>query len=170
MAGLINSEARTLGIEATASTKVKLSAPASNGTISFNLRSKQGVGNDASISATILSTDLTNLANSINNFSGRTGVIANLSSDKKHIVMVNSEGDDIQISAFSTPNTVEMEVLNSDYGSFSSAVTVNLDNTNFKAARFSGELKLTSSSAFSTSNNGGGTTVTGLQNALSDAF
>ena len=81
-------------------------------------RSKQGVGNDASISATILS-DLTNLANSINNFSGRTGVIANLSSDKKHIVMVNSEGDDIQISAFSTPNTVEMEVLNSDYGSFS---------------------------------------------------
>ena len=37
VAGLINSEARTLGIEATASTKVKLSAPASNGTISFNL-------------------------------------------------------------------------------------------------------------------------------------
>ncbi len=170
VAGLINSEAKTLGIEAIASTKVKLSAPASNGTISFNLRGKQGVGNDASISATILSTDLTNLANSINNFSGRTGVVANLSSDKKHIVMINSDGDDIEISAFSSPNTVEMEVLNSDFGSFSSAVTVDLDNTNFKAARFSGELKLTSSSAFSTSNNGGGTTVTGSQNALSDGF
>ena len=170
VAGLINEEAKTLGIEATASTKVKLTAPSSDGTISFNLLSKPGVGNDADITAAILSTDLTNLANAINNFSGRTGVVANLSSDKKHIVMENADGDDIQISAFSSPNTVEMEVLKSDFSSFSSAITVNLDNTNFKAARFSGELKISSASAISTSNDGGSTTVSGTQNALSDGF
>ncbi len=170
VAKLVNDEAKTLGIEATASTKVKISAPASNGTISFNLLSKAGVANDADISASILSTDLTNLANSINNFSGRTGVVANLSSDKKHIIMENLDGDDIQISSFSSPNTVEMEVLKNDFSSFSSPVTVTLDNTNFKAARFSGELQISSSSAISTSNNGGGTTVTGVQNAFNDGF
>ncbi len=170
VAKLINDEAKTLGIEATASTKVKISAPASNGTISFNLFSKAGASNTASISASILSTDLTNLANSINNFSGRTGVVANLSSDKKHIVMENTDGDDIQISSFSSPNTVEMEVLKKDFSSFSSPATVTLDNTNFKAARFSGELQLSSSSAISTTNDGGSTTVTGVQNALNDGF
>ncbi len=170
VANLVNEEAKTLGIEAIASTKVKISAPSSNGTISFNLLSKAGVGNDADISASILSTDLTNLANSINNFSGRTGVVANLSSDKKHIVMENLDGDDIQISSFSSPNNVEMEVLKNDFSSFSSPVTVTLDNTNFKAARFSGELQISSSSAISTSNNGGGSTVTGVQNALNDGF
>ena len=30
--------------------------------------------------------NLTNLANAINNYSGRTGVTANLSSDKKHLI------------------------------------------------------------------------------------
>ncbi len=170
VAGLINNEAKTLGVEAVASTKVKISAPSSDGTISFNLLSKSGVGNDAEISASILSTDLTNLANSINNFSGRTGVVANLSSDKQHIIMENSNGDDIQISNFSSPNTVEMEVLKNDFSSFSTPVTVILDNTNFKAARFSGELEISSASAISTSNDGGSTTVSGTQNALRDGF
>ena len=49
VAGLINEEAKTLGT--TASTKVKLTAPSSDGTISFNLLSKPGVGNDADITA-----------------------------------------------------------------------------------------------------------------------
>ena len=35
--------------------------------------------------------NLTNLANSINNFTGRTGVKANLSSDLKHIILENIE-------------------------------------------------------------------------------
>ena len=170
VANLINDEAKTLGIEAVASTKVKISAPSSNGTISFNLLSKPGASSGADISASILSSDLTNLANSINNFSGRTGVVANLSSDKKHIIMENLNGDDVQISAFSSPNTVEMEVLKNDFSSFSTPVTVTLDNTNFKAARFSGELQISSSSAISTSNDGGSTTVTGVQNAFSDGF
>ena len=54
----------------------------------------------------MLSTDLTNLANTINNYSGRTGVTANLSSDKKHIILENKDGDDIDISSFSGPDTL----------------------------------------------------------------
>ena len=106
VAGLINSKASSLGVEARAITRVKFPPPKKDGDISFTLKSKQGVNNSASISASVLSTNLTNLANSINNFTGRTGVTANLSSDKKHIVLENKDGDDIQITNFSGPDTL----------------------------------------------------------------
>ena len=106
MAGLVNSNASTLGVEATAITRLKFPPPKRDGTISFTLKSKPGVNNSASISASVLSTNLTNLANTINNFSGRTGVTANLSSDKKHLILENKDGDDIEISSFTGPDTL----------------------------------------------------------------
>ena len=43
VAGLINEKAKTLGVEASATTRVKLSAPNYDGTISFTLESKTGI-------------------------------------------------------------------------------------------------------------------------------
>ena len=106
VAGLINSNASTLGVEATAVTRVKFPPPKRDGTISFTLKSKPGVNNNASISASVLTTNLTNLANTINNFSGRTGVTANLSSDKKHLILENKDGDDIEITSFTGPDSL----------------------------------------------------------------
>ena len=106
MAGLVNSNASTLGVEATAITRIKFPPPKRDGTISFTLKSKPGVNNSASISASVLSTNLTNLANTINNFSGRTGVTANLSSDKKHLILENKDGDDIEITSFTGPDSL----------------------------------------------------------------
>ena len=258
VAGLINSNASTLGLEASAITRIKFPPPKRDGTISFSLKSKPGVNNSATISASVLTTNLTNLANTINNFSGRTGVTANLSSDKKHLILENKDGDDIQISNFSSPdiltknttslgssasntipltshgfstgdkviykaggtaltnltsgttyyaikvddnnfrlatsssnatsgtaitvggaggstsdkfsNPLSIEVLKNDYLSFSTPVSVEIDGGGYTAARFSGELQIESSSAISTSNDGGSTTVTGTQNSFKDGF
>ncbi len=258
VAGLINAKANSLGAEARAITRVKFPSSTANGDISFTLKSKTGVNNSANISASILSNNLTNLVNSINNFSGRTGVTANLSSDKKHVILENLNGDDIEISNFTGPNTLTkdtsslgasagttisytthglktgdkviytaggtaltnltsgqtyyaikvndnsfklansasnasggtaltiggaggsttdkftppftMEVIKSDFLGFSSPVSIDLDGNSFKAARFGGELLIESSSAISTSNDGGTTTVTGTQDAFKDGF
>ena len=62
VAGLVNSNASTLGVEATAITRIKFPPPKRDGTISFTLKSKPGVNNSASISASVLSTNLTNLS------------------------------------------------------------------------------------------------------------
>jgi len=261
VAGLINANTKSLGLEASANTRVKIPAPAFDGTISFTLKSKQGVDNSAAISASILTNDLTNLATTINNYSGRTGVISHLSSDKKHIILENSNGDDIQISSFSSSNTannltinttslgssasatisknghgletgdkviytaggtqlgnltnggtyyvikvndnsfkvassssnayggtaitvggsggnandkftipMSLEILKNDFNGFSSAQSIDLDGNSYKAGRFSGELHIESSSAFTTSNDGGSTTVSSSQNSLKDGF
>ena len=106
VAGLINSNASKLGTEASAITRLKFPPPKRDGIISFTLKSKPGVNNSATISASVLTTNLTNLANTINNFSGRTGVTADLSSDKKHIILENENGDDIQISSFTGPDSL----------------------------------------------------------------
>ena len=258
VAGLINSKANSLGVEASSITRVKFPPPKKDGDISFTLKSKAGVNNSAAITASVLSNNLTNLANAINNFTGRTGVTANLSSDKKHIVLENINGDDIEISNFSGPDTLtknttslgssasttvaysshglstgdkviytaggtaltnlvngqtyyaikvddnnfrlassssnasggtaitiggaggsttdkftppfSLEVLKNDFSSFSTPVSIDIDGNSFKAARFSGELQIESSSAITTSNDGGSTTVTGTQDSFSDGF
>ncbi|MAI60770.1 MAG: flagellar hook-associated protein FlgK [Rickettsiales bacterium] len=258
VAGLINTNATTLGVEASAITRVKFPPPKKNGDISFTLKSKPGINNSAPISASVLSTNLTNLANTINNYSGRTGVTANLSSDKKHIILENKDGEDIDLSNFSGPDTLttnttalgasagttithnshglstgdkiiytaggtalnnltsgqtyyaikvndnsfrlassasnasggtaltvggaggsatdkftppfSLEVLKNDFTSFSSPISIDIDGNSYKAVKLSGELQIESSSAVSTSNDGGSTTVTGSQNSFRDGF
>ena len=167
VAGLINTDAKNLGVEASAVTRIKVPVPSSNGTISFSLKSKSGTNSTVSISASILTDDLTNLATAVNNFSGRTGVIAYLSTDKKHVIMENTDGDDIQLTSFTSPSDLTLSQLKSD---FSSAATLtNMGVTN-KAARFGGELQIESSGSITTSNDGGSTEVSSSQNALKDGF
>jgi len=260
VAGLINEKAKTLGVEASASTRIKLSAPNYDGTISFTLESKKGTSNAVQISGSVLTNNLTNLANSINNYTGRTGVKANISSDLKHLILENEDGDDIKITSFTSSNTtnaltinttglgggagtnitstshglstgdkvvytaggtalnnltsgttyfaikvdannfrlasssanasggtaltiggsgngnasdkfiipMNLEILSNDYSTTSQSV--DLDGLSFKAARFSGEVKIESSSSVVSTNDGGTTTVTSATNALEDGF
>ena len=260
VAGLINEKAKTLGVEASATTRVKLSAPNYDGTISFTLESKTGTNNSVQVSGSVLTNNLTNLANSINNYTGRTGVKANLSSDLKHIILENENGDDIKITNFVSSNTtnaltidtttlggaagtnltstshglstgdkvvytaggtalnnlssgttyyaikvddnnfrlasssanasagtaitvggsgngnasdkfiipMNLEILSSDFSSTSQSVDI--DGLSYQAARFSGEVKIESSSAVVSTNDGGSTTVTSSTNALEDGF
>ena len=112
VAGLINTNANNLGLEATAVTRVKIPTPKFNGTISFSLKSKPGINNNATITASVLTNDLTNLVTEVNNYKGRTGVTASLSTDKKHVILENADGDDIQISSFSSGETTNALTIN----------------------------------------------------------
>lgn len=119
VSGLINTNANNLGIEASALTRIKIPAPTSDGTVSFTLESKAGTNSSVSVSASVVTTDLTNLATEINNFTGKTGVSAYLSTDKKSIIMENLDGDDIQLTSLSQPGSKTI-----DTSSFSSGTTL----------------------------------------------
>lgn len=126
VSGLINTNANNLGIEASAITRIKLPAPTSDGTISFSLKSKAGTNGTVSISESVVTTDLTNLATAINNYTGRTGVSAYLATDKKSVILENTDGDDIQISGFSQPGSKTI-----DTSSFSSGTTLTSSSHGF---------------------------------------
>ena len=126
VSGLINTNANNLGIEASAITRIKLPAPTSDGTISFSLKSKAGTNATVSISESVVTTDLTNLATAINNYTGRTGVSAYLATDKKSVILENTDGDDIQISGFSQPGSKTI-----DTSSFSSGTTLTSSSHGF---------------------------------------
>ena len=63
-----------------------------------------------------------------------------------------------------------LEVLKNDFTSFSTPVSIDIDGNSYKAVKLSGELQIESSSAITTSNDGGTTTVTGAQNSFTDGF
>ncbi len=95
IAGKINDISADTGVTATASTTATLSTLTADGTVSFDL-----TGSNTSaiaISATVLTTDLSNLATSINDQSGNTGITAELSADKASITLTQSSGSDIAI-------------------------------------------------------------------------
>jgi flagellin len=98
IAGKINDISADTGVTATAKTTAKLGTLGADGTVSFNL---QGTNNTATaISATVLTTDLTNLATAINDQSGNTGITATLSSDKTSVTLTQAAGYDIKIDTF----------------------------------------------------------------------
>ena len=119
VANLINTNANNTGIRASAITRLKIPAPTTDGTISFILKSKSGTNSTASINASVTTSDLTNLATSVNNFTGLTGVSAHLATDKKSLIIENIDGDDIELTSFTQPGTKTI-----DTSSFSSGTTL----------------------------------------------
>jgi flagellin len=100
IASLINGAEGTTGVSATASTSVSLGSVQDAGLVSFTLSSSNAggtVGSAVAISATVTTTDLTNLATAINGVSGTTGVTATLSANKASITLENAAGDNINV-------------------------------------------------------------------------
>ena len=96
----INAVSATTGVSATADTQATIGTVTANGSLSFNL---QGSNTTAvNITATVLSSDLTNLANAINSQSGNTGITATLSANKASVSLDQAQGDDIVISGTAT--------------------------------------------------------------------
>jgi flagellin len=94
----VNAVSSDTGVNASARTVATLSDLSNDGSVSFTL---QGTNTDAvSINATVLSSDLTNLATAINEQSGNTGITATLSADKTSIELEQSSGYDIRIGDF----------------------------------------------------------------------
>ena len=101
---LVNDVTSKTGVSASAVTKLKLSDLTDIGALSFKLVGKNESA--VTVTANIQNvSDLTDIASNINTFSSSTGVIAQLASDKKSIMLSSNEGYDILINEFSTNGT-----------------------------------------------------------------
>ena len=99
IAEAVNSKSAETGVTATAKTTATLSGLSADGSVTLQL---QGTNTTAiGITATVLSSDLSNLASAINEQAGNTGITATLSDDKKSITLEQSAGYDIKVSDFS---------------------------------------------------------------------
>lgn len=98
IAGAINDISADTGVTATAKTTATLSGLSIDGSVSFKLQGTNTTATD--ISATVLTSDLTNLATAINDQAGNTGITATLSADKTSLTLEQSAGYDIKVSEF----------------------------------------------------------------------
>ncbi len=112
IAALVNAVADSTGVTATARTEATLGGLSTDGVVSFTL-------NGHSVSANVTTNNLTELSNAINDQTGKTGVVAELSIDKDAIVLKHDTGEDIRIQDFShsvavvsdsAPRVVTMDV------------------------------------------------------------
>jgi flagellin len=107
IAAAVNNQTEDSGVSATATTYAKLDSLGADDTVSFTL-----TGSDsATVSASITTTDFSNLADAINDVAGQTGVSATLSDDETYITLNSSTGEDIVISGFDAGTaTTDMEL------------------------------------------------------------
>ena len=114
--------------------------------------------------------DLTDLVNAINDQSSRTGITAELSSNKKRIILVKADGKDIFISDYlSTSPQLNAKPIDAKGHGAAASVLLGGDNAPVDHARFSGLVELDSANSFSliteegvTSNSVADTTRNGL--------
>jgi len=115
IAALTNAFSGQTGVTATARTVASLSALSADDTVSFELT---GVNTSAvSISASVTTTDLSELANAINRESSKTGIAAELSENKASITLISATGEDIAIDNYATVSgttTLDVNVLDFD--------------------------------------------------------
>ena len=84
-----------------------------SGTVEFEIESENRM--PVKVSADVTSTNLTNLASSINQTSSATGVTAYLSNDKARLILDSSEGEDIVLSELSEASTTfSMRIIDKD--------------------------------------------------------
>ena len=126
IAASVNKVSDTTGITATARTFATLSGLDTDGVVSFSL---SGV----TISANVTTTNLSELANAINDKSGNTGITAKISLDNASITLEDATGDDIAIADFnsSAADTTTNTIVNiSVTGGEGAAVTLSAGNAN----------------------------------------
>ncbi len=150
------------GVNVSASTKVML-GPLNDGTsgaFTFDLKGKNS--NAVSINASVAASDISALAKRINEYSSQTGLIANVTSDFKKIIIDSKDGYDINLQNISAPSDFYLETFGGNFDKFSennsqlnSKLFIDISNNNKTSANIKGELKFVSSETFSTQINTG---------------
>ena len=155
VAAAINSEEATTGVSADARTVARISTLNTAGTVSFTLTSDDGsTTNSASISATITNTsDLSEIANSVNQSSGTTGIQAVINGNGTSIDLISEGGDDIIVEGFLHSATATMVVTSRDFANAADGDAITLTDTDTPATdtdstRVMGEVQLSSTNAF----------------------
>ena len=150
------------GVNVSASTKVML-GPLNDGTsgaFTFDLKGKNS--NAVSINASVAASDISALAKRINEYSSQTGLIANVTSDFKKIIIDSKDGYDINLKNISAPSDFYLETFGRNFDKLSennsqlnSKLFIDISNNNKTSANIKGELKFVSSETFSTQINTG---------------
>ncbi len=104
IADQMNASNGPVGISATAITNADMTFSAVAGNVSFSLGSS-GDGTTTIATSVTSITDLSSLADAINDAAGTTGVSATLSSDGTTIALTDNNGDDIQIENYTSSLT-----------------------------------------------------------------
>lgn len=192
IASAVNQLSSQTGVKANALTTATLSGLSLAGTVSFQLTGSNS--SSQTINATINNaSDLTNLQNQINQYTGATGIAAQLDpTDTSQLVLTQNEGYDIVISGFShnahvdlgsqtNYNNVPVSAYISVTGNEGTAVKLYDGDsstgdklTNANTAVVGGTLTFTSSNAFSisssiTGHNGGGSLFSGQANSTNNS-
>jgi len=144
IAGKINNETDVTGVSATAKTTATLGNLSADGTIGFKLQGSNATA--TSISATVTTTDLTNLARAVNEQSGNTGIIAILSPDKATVTLEQSNGYDVKIIDFTHTTATETIDLTGSQGAGEALTAGGLNSSTV-----GGELTFSSSGDFNVS-------------------
>ena len=131
-----------------------------SGSFTFDLKGKNS--NAVSINASVAASDISALAKRINEYSSQTGLIANVTSDFKKIIIDSKDGYDINLKNISAPSDFYLETfggnfdkLSEDNSQLNSKLFIDISNNNKTSANIKGELKFVSSETFSTQINSG---------------
>ncbi len=157
IASAVNAAEAQTGVTAVALTQADITVNAT-GTTSFNLT---GAGSAVAISANVTSTsDLSALSDAINTQTGTTGITATLSADKSTLRLTSEAGDDIQIDTATGGGGTGSTAITVAGLQFDGTATtaVNLTEGTTDSTRVTGDVKFTSSDAFtviSTAGNAG---------------
>jgi flagellin len=139
----LNAISGATGVTATATNTTTLDNLSTDGTIGFTLGSG---GDTADISASVTTTDLSNLADEINRWSGTTGVTAEAVGDT--ITLTQAEGKDIRIG--DVLHSTATETINVSGADDAAAVTLGaLPGTD--STTVSGSVSLDANGAFTAS-------------------
>jgi flagellin len=140
----INNQAGVTGVEASARTEVTLSDISTSGTIAFSLGTDSS--NYSTITATVESDNMENLASAINDASGSTGITATYNESDDTISLVNEEGEDIRIENFTLSGGTTYDTMKVQGGSDTSAHT--LTEATLDSTVVAGEIELSSAETF----------------------
>ncbi len=148
IASAVNAKEGTTGVTAEATNEATLGSLSADGTVSFDLSTSGG--GSASVSASVTTSDLSNLADAVNDKSGQTGVTAEVGGDTGTIKLTDSEGNDINVENFS--NSADNEATLNVTGLGGNATTMNAtggSTSNEDSTIVAGNVSFSSANSFS---------------------
>ena len=138
-----------------------------SGDISFKLQGKNI--DTISISATIVSTDISSLAKAINQYTSQTGLKAINTSDFEQIIIESEDGYDIGLTEILGPSDFNVRSLGEDFSDLTGALSIDVSSTDKNSAFIKGNLRFSSSLSF-TNQIDSGLTSSAVLDPLSNSY
>jgi flagellin len=171
IAGTINNLSAETGVTAEARTTATLDTLSADGTVGFTL---QGTNDTAiAISATVTTTNLSSLAQAINDQAGNTGISASLAGDNKSITLTQSAGHDIKLASFthSVGAAASLNITGTEDAHLTTdtSAAISMTSGTNPAATVGGEVSFSSSGSFNISSSVATDAGSLFNNAAGDA-